>query len=274
MRQMRFAAQFVIAWIVLMLAHMLAGMVIPIHAPVVPGVFLWFGVSEALVVLVLLPALLRAPWKGWKLLLALWTIPTVISITNMIEGVVFLSRLSIDWRGLVLNTMLSYAIAIAAWALLFRHGMVPDLNEAAFVDGNHVFRNLALGAAVYTTCYLIAGTLVFPYVRDFYATQYVPPLWSISAQQLFIRGPIFVALCQLLARMYRLPYTLSILAVGIGWAILNGVAPLLIPNPYFPEYVRWGHFVEVSSSNLVFGAFCGWLWGRSKASAVPVAAAA
>ena len=41
--------------------------------------------------------------------------------------------------------------------------------------------------------------------------------------------------------------------------LLGGVAPLLMPNPYLPDAVRWAHFVETSVSNLVFGALAGWI---------------
>lgn len=35
-----------------------------------------------------------------------------------------------------------------------------------------------------------------------------------------------------------------------------------MPNPYFPDSVRWVHFMEVTSSNFVFGVIVAWLWGQ------------
>jgi hypothetical protein len=43
-----------------------------------------------------------------------------------------------------------------------------------------------------------------------------------------------------------------------------------MPNPYFPDSVRWVHFFEVTSSNFVFGAIVGWLWGQPKPASVLV----
>lgn len=80
--------------------------------------------------------------------------------------------------------------------------------------------------------------------------------------QLLVRGPIIVGLCLLLLRLLRLPRVSGALAVGIALALLNGVAPLLIPNPYLPDAVRWAHLFEIASSNFVFGWIVGWLWGR------------
>jgi hypothetical protein len=50
-------------------------------------------------------------------------------------------------------------------------------------------------------------------------------------------------------------------AVGAIFTVLSGIAPLLIPNPVFPDAVRWVHMCEVTSSNFVFGIIVGWLWG-------------
>lgn len=54
------------------------------------------------------------------------------------------------------------------------------------------------------------------------------------------------------------------LAVGARFAFLSGVAPLIIPNPYFPDAVRWMHFYEVTHSNFVFGSLVAWLWGQRR----------
>ena len=34
---------------------------------------------------------------------------------------------------------------------------------------------------------------------------------------------------------------------------------LVVPNAVFPDAIRWAHFVEVVTSNFVFGAIAGWL---------------
>ena len=54
------------------------------------------------------------------------------------------------------------------------------------------------------------------------------------------------------------------LPVGALFALLSRVAPLIIPNPYFPDAVRWMHFYEVASSNSVFGALVAWLSGQPR----------
>ena len=70
--------------------------------------------------------------------------------------------------------------------------------------------------------------------------------------------------------MLGLPRLSGALTVGALFALLSGVAPLLMPNPYFPDSVRWAHFCEVTSSNFLFGVIVAWLWGEPKL-AEPVA---
>ena len=57
----------------------------------------------------------------------------------------------------------------------------------------------------------------------------------------------------------------ALLSVPVWMLLFNRrVAPLLIPNPYFPYVVRWAHFCETGSSNFVFAALVAWLWGQPK----------
>ena len=63
--------------------------------------------------------------------------------------------------------------------------------------------------------------------------------------------------------MFRLPRWSGALAVGLAFTLVSGVATLIIPNPFFPDSVRWVHFGEVTSSNFVFGVVVGWVWGHS-----------
>ena len=40
---------------------------------------------------------------------------------------------------------------------------------------------------------------------------------------------------------------------------LGGVAPLLVPNPFLPDAVRWAHMIEIGASNAIFGWLIGWI---------------
>jgi hypothetical protein len=134
-------------------------------------------------------------------------------------------------------------LILPVWALLF--GKRPDLPQDHFhpmgsKSSIERFWKFAVSDLAYAFLYLTAGVIVFPYVKDFYATQHLPPMTSILAMQLLLRGPVFVLLCLALVRMLGLPRYAGALAVGLVFTIISGVAPLLTPSVVFPDAVRWG----------------------------------
>ena len=256
--------RFILAWIAMLAAQMLAGMLIHVNNPPLPNVIRWLLLSNALVALALGTAALRCEWKGLKLGLALFAIPAAIETLNLVEGVVFLTNVKIDWRGIFAITAVGYAIAAVLFAIIFsRKSSSGRENDWTFPERTSLQNlwRLAFCSAAYVFFYLLAGMIIFPFVRDFYATQHIPSMGRIVLLQFCFRGPVFVLICLLLMRMFRLPGLSGALAVGLAFSLLSGVAILIIPNPFFPDAVRWVHLCEVSSSNFVFGCVVGWVWG-------------
>jgi len=263
---LRIAVRLILAWVALLAAQMLAGMVIHMTAPPTPGVMPWLMVANAGIVLALGAAALRSDWRDWKLAAAMFAAPAAIATVNMIEGVFFLTNSHIDWRGVIEITLLGFAIAALLWWLIFRGAPVVNAVEAPIPHRSfgQILSRVVLCSACYVFLYYLAGFIIFPYVRDFYATQHLPGVGEIVAMQFLLRGPVFLMVCLLLLRMFRLPHLAGALAVGLAFTVLSGVAPLIVPNPFFPDAVRWVHFGEVTSSNFVFGCVVGWVWGRAQ----------
>lgn len=127
---------------------------------------------------------------------------------------------------------------------------------------------------LYLACYLGAGTIIYPWVRAFYEGRHLPAQTAVAAMQLFCRGPIFIALLLLLVRGIRGERWEKALAAAATFSIVGGLAPLLIPNPYLPDAVRWAHFFEVGVSNFAWGAAAAWLLTPpSRPAAVPASPA-
>jgi len=257
-----------LAFLAICVVQMLVGMLVPIKAPTVPHLFAWLLLINALSAVVLSIVAVRSEWRGWKLGTALAVIPFTISSLNQLEGTVFLKNSHLPWDRLFVNSLLSTVLMIPIWMLLF--GRRPSEGHDHYHPiqskgrGERAWK-FALSDVSYLVLYYTAGMIIFPYVRDFYATQQLPSPGTIIALQLLIRGPVFVLLCIGLARMLGLPRLTGALAVGLIFTLLSGVAPLLIPNPYFPDSVRWVHFCEVVSENFIFGAIVAWLWGAPMA---------
>jgi hypothetical protein len=254
-----------LAFIAICIIQAIAGMLVPMKPFAAPPHFLlWTLLSNAVTVAALSFVAARADFRGWRLGVAIAALPLAIFSINLIEGVVFLTNSHVEWSKVFLMGLVSAALAVPVWAALFGR------NKDAAPDHYHPIQaqsrserawKLAISAVAYVFLYFLAGSIIFPYVKDFYATQHLPSVGNIVALQFFVRGPLFILLCLALVRMLGLRRTSGAFAVGVIFTLLTGVAPLLIPNPYFPDTVRWVHFCEVTSSNFVFGTFVGWLWG-------------
>jgi hypothetical protein len=244
--------------------QMIAGILVPMKVPAVPHLFAWLLLTNAIVVTVLSAVAVRSDWRGWKLGLALAAVPFAISSVNILEGSVFLKNSNLPWGRLYIQAVISAVLIVPVWTLIFGR-------RAASTEHYHPIQAKGRGERAwkfvlsdfsYIFLYYAAGMIIFPFVRDFYATQQLPSAGTIIGLQLLIRGPIFVLLCIGLTRMLGLSRVSGALAVGAAFTMLSGVAPLVMPNPFFPDAVRWVHFCEVVSENFVFGAIVGWLWGQ------------
>jgi len=267
----RVIAAFAVVSFIQVLAGMLAAVVVPVEAPLPDEVarhFMpWVLLTNAVTIAALSVVAVRTEWRGWRLGFSVALIPLAIMVINGIEGTVFLKNLHIAWPRIFLASAITALLSAPVWMLLF--GGRQDNPAEHF----HPLASKSLGERVWklVTCdltylvlYFAAGMLVFPYVKSFYATQILPSTTTIVALQLLVRGPLFILLCLLLTRMLGMPRRSGALAVGFLFTVLSGIAPLLMPNPYFPDSVRWAHFSEVVSENFIFGALVAWLWGQPK----------
>jgi hypothetical protein len=257
----------VLAFIAITAAQMICGVLVPIKAPAAPHLLEWLLMANAIVPAALTILAVRSDWRGWQLGIALAAIPFIISTANIIEGSVFLKNSHLPWEPLYLHSLISAVLMVPVWTLLFgrRENATSHYHPIQSKGRGERAWKFALSDLSYIVLYYAAGMIIFPFVRDFYATQQLPPPGTIVVLQLLIRGPIFVVLCLGITRMLGMPRLTGALTVGALFTLLSGVAPLLIPNPYFPDAVRWVHFCEVVSENFVFGAIVAWLWGRPPA---------
>jgi|SRR5579864_309196 len=258
--------KIVLGWLALVAAQVISGIVVPIHAVAPPNALEWMLLTDFLVAAVLGIVAVRSDWVGWKLALALVTIALAINLVDAIEGSIFLKHSEIPWRSLILNMCVTYVLVLPLWRYIFGGGEAVPAHYSPFAQKSALSAvgKFAVSDLSYLALYFTAGTIIFPFVKHFYATQTLPSYGTIVILQLLLRGPVFVLVCLLLVRMVGLSRWQGAFAVGLAFTILSGVAPLLMPNPYFPDYVRWTHFGEVTSSNFVFGCLVSLIWGKPK----------
>jgi hypothetical protein len=269
-RILRILAVFIAVSAIQAVAGAMVAFVLPHKAaipPLAPHFTQWMLLSNAITAAALSVLALRSEWRGWTLGTALAGIPLAITLVDGIEGVYFLPHSPIDWTSIFAQSALAAVLSVPVWTLLFgRRPASPQEHYhpiAAKSRAEQAWKFVVCDLA-YLPLYFIAGSIIWPYIKDFYATQTLPAPTTFLVLKLLVRGPAFVVLCLLLVRMLGLPRLSGALAAGAVFALLSGVALLLIPNPYFPDVVRWVHFCETTNSNFVFAALVAWLWGQPK----------
>jgi len=267
MKPLSIILRSIVVFVATCLISALCGMLIPIKTPPVPHLMEWMLLTTALTTAMLTVLAVRSEWRGWKLGSAVALIPLAITSVNLLEGTVFLKNSDLQWGRIFLLTVVSSALTIPVWAWVFGRRQDRPVEHYHPIESKSRAERawkFALSDFSYIILYYGAGMIIFPFVKDFYATQQLPSPGTIIALQLLIRGPVFVLLCLVMTRMLGLPRMSGALAVGAIFTLISGVAPLLVPNPVFPDSVRWVHFCEVTSENFVFGAIVAWLWGQTK----------
>jgi hypothetical protein len=271
--------------VVLTLIQSLASVVlVGVPLPTDPRLPLWALVGNALTASVLAGTDEAARIRGWRLAAGLafgWLV--VAAATSQLEAVAFQVLTPSQGLRLLLHSLL-VAGGIAGGAMAMERVLrtsaelsrpVPGTNLGTqFLPGQWVARLLTCGG-IYVVLYFTAGMLVMtqPAVREFYGQRQIPGFVQIVGLQLFVRGPAFAAVLALLSYLLGSERRRAALTGAAWMSIVGGAAALIVPNPFFPDAVRWAHFVEVVSSNLVFGAIAGWLMTPPRAEALAPRAA-
>jgi len=226
-----------------------------------PGVmFACAVVSNGLIAAVLLMTARRAPRRGAPVVAGLFAGAFGLGhLAGMIDGYVFgVLTGAATLRILGMMALVSLGAALVA-ARLTSGPPRGTPAEASWWPAPH---RLALVSALYLAAYLIAGTLVYPFIESFYRRAPLPSMAVIVALQLLVRGPLFgMILAWLVGSTAGSRMSRAWLA-GLAMSILGGIAPLVLTNPYFPDAVRWAHLVETSTSNLAFGVLAGLILTR------------
>ncbi len=274
---MRVLLRVVVAWIAFIAAQMAGGMLLPVHLPIAPHTLPWLFAADLLTVAGLAWVASHSGWSRNMVIPALFAIGFAITLVNGVEASFFLLVPGISWTKVVVGQMFGLLVLAGVVAMLFATPKSEVKAHENWLSGRSF--GAAIGTflacdALYLILYFVAGMIVVPYVRDWYATQHIPSFRTIITLQLLLRGPIFVLLCILLTHMLRVRGLAQAMMVGLVFTTLSGVTQLMVPSALFPDAVRWAHFCEVSSSNFVFGLLVAMLWKHRAPEMIPQTVAA
>jgi hypothetical protein len=266
MKNAAFLRSTALAWIALEVLRVAATFVIP--AANAPGLaqMAWAAASDLIAVAAMACVAPHADWRGYRLGCALVAVPVLVALVNIVEGVYYLPDAHLDAPRLVAQAVIAFALAAPIWSRLFTPLATGTANFHPIGSRRAwgaIWRFMVSDIA-YLVIYLAGGFAILPLVRDYYATRALPSPGVIFGLQLLLRGPLFVLASLLLIRMLGMPRWKGAAAVGAAFAVVSGVAPLMVPTPYIPDAIRWVHFFEVSITNFLFGALVAAMWGPSK----------
>ena len=136
----------------------------------------------------------------------------------------------------------------------------------------HLWWKLPALGVLYIVLFLVAGSLILPYIRDFYGRTnlIVMPPFGVLLLTEFIRGLVHViSLWPFLRTMSGRRLQAAVLA-GLALPILGGISSLLLPiDDILPPAIRRVHIVEIFGSNFVFGVITAGLLVRRRDAAAP-----
>lgn len=200
-----------------------------------------------------------------------------------IESALFLPRHlppGLVTRLFVMGAMTAVVFAPAAVLIWGRHrpptATTPDVARLR-LPARSVLVRTALLAGAYVAVYLLAGYFIAfrnPEVLAYYSdtdpgsfAAQVSKIWAGAPWFFgfqFARGVLWVVFVLPLIvwfRGARLESALLTACLFTVWVVM-----LLAPNPYMPAAVRITHLVEITCSNLLFGALVGAVLARNTAA--------
>jgi hypothetical protein len=212
--------------------------------------------------------IIQSKWSGLKLIIASFLLFFgVATFLTQIETIVFLSLLK---NVVPVEEIQKFFIQGFAIALLFSvsaviiYGKVKDSGKMEgrlgyILNVNFLARFLGIGT-IYLLVYILFGMFVaMPIGGEVFEEYYSGlqlPAWILPFQ--IVRGLIWASLAFLILAMMECSWREKALAVALVFSVLPS-SFLLLPNPYIPEQIRIAHFVEILSSNFIFGLIAAWL---------------
>ena len=220
--------------------------------------------------------ILRSRWRGWRLVLAVFTVMVVVTaILSHIDTLFFLRDLS---PGLIARLALASTLAagvfapVAVWVLGRFRAATGARASAGFASWPaQRWLAILLGLAVlHIVLYFVLGYYVVwqsPEALAFYDGEDPGSFWlqmvsvardtpGLLPVQL-VRGLLWGLMALLLANsLSGTRWSAALITASVFVALF--ALPLAIPNPFMPEAVRQAHLVETVLSRALYGFVAVW----------------
>jgi hypothetical protein len=216
--------------------------------------------------------------RGWPLFRLLFQLYAGVNILNIqIENLVFRTMPPGEVARTTATGLLAAAgvSAALAWAST-RDGRGRPSRAYGTLTGELWWKLPALGM-LYIVLFLTAGSLIVPYIREFYGRNnvIVMPSFGVLLLTEFIRGLVHVVSLWPFLRTMSGRRAPAALLAGLALAILGGISSLLLPiDDILPLAIRRVHIAEIFGSNVLFGVVTACLLVPRTPAVVPAVAPA
>ncbi len=229
----------------------------------------WQFLSNLLIVAVLFLYTVKSSYSNRLLWFYLWTILFVIGhFSILVEALIFnITSHNQTFTALVWGLFSSGILSYLLYHFLGRDKInQPEPVALARRSAGQWVVKILLGNVTYFLFYFAAGmtlSLVYPQLMDFYGDK-IPPLHQIIITNLCFRGFIFVGIAILIDHTFLGSTRYKGVLTGLIFAVIGGIAPLLVPNDLMPQNIRIAHGFEVGISNFLYGWILQYLLARKK----------
>ena len=229
------------------------------------------AVAALLVAAVLCLAAACSTASGAELVAVLATLYFVFgTLVNIPEGVLFDVVKVVDAPVAMARELgIAIVLAVTVAAVFGRVRPAGDraVISAPFATVPALLTRLAAAVAVFVVCYFVAGMIIFPFVKDYYAGRAMPGPGAIVSMQL-LRAVALVATASFLLR--TIPSRRHArLVLALALPVLGAIAQLIPPNPLMPPAVRIVHGLEITPYYVLFGFLLATWFGPRRALQVP-----
>src|SRR5260370_36848195 len=101
-----------IAGVAIFIFQTIAAAIVSVKVTMLPHTLPWLIVANFMTAATLVLVASRSEWRGWRLGVAISTIPIVLGLINMIEGAIFLTNSGIDWPCIMAHTVITSELAV------------------------------------------------------------------------------------------------------------------------------------------------------------------
>lgn len=219
------------------------------------------AISGLLVVLALSLVVAGSNQQGWKLSGTLFILYFGINSLNNLDGTLLLRLRTKDFGvfRLVGSGFCTALVFIPLLVLILGRWKNDGEEETRMIAPRSTtgwMARIGGGVLLYVLCYYITAIATQPFIKDFFGGFEVPYSGRIIEIEL-LRGLVYVAAGLAVTSGMRGKRGGAAATLGLVFPILAGVAPLLLHNPYVPDYIRLARGFEIGFSNLAYGALLG-----------------